>query len=138
RKQVLLCKLCEFCGFCVECRAEGPAAHGCGDMSMMITIRFFFVVLILLRPFPASAQFSSTIQGTVTDAQGGVLPGATVQVTNTTTGLARTVTTSEDGVYRVFSLGAGTYRIEVDLQGFRKSQRDVVSVGISETTRVDF
>jgi len=112
-------------------------------MSMMITaqatsLRFFFLLLILLRPFPASAQFSSTIQGTVTDAQGGVLPGATVQVTNTTTGLARTVTTSEDGVYRVFSLGAGTYRIEVDLQGFRKSQRDVVSVGISETTRVDF
>src|SRR5439155_17087501 len=80
----------------------------------------------------------STILGTVTDSQGGVLPGATVRVTNTTTGLVRDAVTSADGVYRIFSLGAGTYRVEVELAGFRNVQRYAVNVGISETARLDF
>jgi hypothetical protein len=94
--------------------------------------------MLSLAPLRASAQFSSTIQGAVTDSQGGVIPGATVRVTNVTTGLIRDVVTSEDGVYRVFSLGVGTYRVEVEVAGFRKAQREGVNVGISETTRVDF
>jgi hypothetical protein len=100
--------------------------------------RLPFLILLLLAAQPASAQFSSAIQGIVTDSQGGVLPGATVTVTNTTTGQVRDVVTQDDGAYRVFSLGAGTYRVEVDLAGFRKIQREAVNVGISETKRVDF
>ena len=94
--------------------------------------------LLLMAPLPASAQFNSTIQGTVTDSQGAVIPGAVVRVTNTTTGLARDAVTSAEGVYRVFSLAAGTYRVEVELSGFRPVRRDAVNVGISETARLDF
>jgi hypothetical protein len=97
-----------------------------------------FLFLLLFAPQSASAQFSSAIQGIVTDSQGGVLPGATVTVTNTTTGMVRDVVTSGDGAYRVFSIGAGTYRIDVDLSGCRKAQREAVNVGISETKRIDF
>src|SRR5207248_11683230 len=93
--------------------------------SVMITARakylrlpFLLLLWLLLAPLPANAQFSSTIQGTVTDGQGGVMPGATVRVTNTTTGVMRDVVTSDDGMFRVFSLGAGTYRVEVELAGF--------------------
>src|SRR5262245_15122282 len=77
---------------------------------------------------PAAAQFSSAIQGIVSDSQGGIVPGATVTVTHTTTGQVREVTTSPDGAYRVFSLGAGTYRVEAALTGFRKAQRDAVNL----------
>lgn len=101
-------------------------------------LRFPVFLLCVLAPLPASAQFNSTIQGTVTDSQGGVMPGATVRVTNTTTGLIRDLVSDGDGVFRVFSLGAGTYRVDVELAGFRKIQRDRVNVGISETKRVDF
>jgi hypothetical protein len=99
-------------------------------------LSFLSVPLVLLAT-PASAQFNSTIQGTVTDSQKGVLPGATVKVTNTATGQARETTTSTDGVYTIVSLAVGTYRVEVQLDGFQKSTREV-SVGISETTRADF
>jgi hypothetical protein len=103
-----------------------------------LRLPFLFLLLLLLAPQSAKAQFSSALQGIVTDSQGGVLPGATVTVTNTTTVLVRDVVTSADGGYRVFSLGAGTYRVEVELAGFRKTERDAVNVGISETKRVDF
>src|SRR5438876_3393736 len=97
----------------------------------------FLLLASLIAPPSASAQFSSTIQGIVTDSQGGIVPGATVTVTNATTGLVRDAVTSADGAYRVFSLGAGTYRVEVELTGFRKAERDAVNLGISETKRVD-
>jgi hypothetical protein len=95
------------------------------------------LLLLLLAPRPASAQFNAAIQGTVVDAQRGVLPGVTVRATNTTTGVVREVVTGDDGVYRLVSLGVGTYRVEVALQGFRTGVRDA-TVGISETARVDF
>ena len=78
-------------------------------------------VLLLLLPLlatvPVSAQFSSAIQGTVTDSQQGVVSQATVRVTNTTTNVTREATTSVDGVYRVLSLGPGSYRVEVEKPG---------------------
>ena len=64
-------------------------------------------LVLLLTPLPAAAQFSSAIQGTITDTQQAFVPDAIVRVTNTTTGVTREVTTSADGVYRVPSLGAG-------------------------------
>ena len=95
------------------------------------------MVPLVLLPAPASAQFNSTIQGTVTDAQKGVLPGATVKVTNIATGQTRETVTSAEGVFTVVSLAVGTYRIEVELAGFQNGKREA-SVGISETARVDF
>lgn len=95
------------------------------------------IVPLVLLPTPASAQFNSTIQGSVTDAQKGVLPGAMVKVTNIATGQARETVTSADGVYTVVSLAAATYRVEVELEGFQKGVHEV-KVGISETARGNF
>jgi hypothetical protein len=101
-------------------------------------LSFLLLLLLVLSPMPVSAQFGSAIQGTVTDSQQGVVAQATVRVTNTTTNVTREALTSADGVYRVLSLGPGSYRVEVEKAGFLKAQRDAVSVGISETARLDF
>jgi hypothetical protein len=101
----------------------------------------FFCLLplaLVLSTLPASAQFSSAIQGTVTDSQQGVVSDAAVRVTNTTTGVTRLAATSGDGVYRVLSLGPGEYRVEIEKAGFVKAQRETVNLGISETLRLDF
>ena len=58
-------------------------------------------LILLVTPLPAAAQFSSALQGTITDTQQAFVPDAMVRVTNTTTGVSREVTTSSDGVYRV-------------------------------------
>ncbi len=63
----------------------------------------------------ASAQSagSSTLQGTVADSSGAVVPGAQVTVTNVATGVAHTLTTNADGFYTEPGLQGGDYRISV-------------------------
>jgi hypothetical protein len=59
-------------------------------------------------------------------------------VTNVRSGGARESDTTSDGVFRVLSLGPGVYRVEVVKLGFLNALRESVSVGISETVRLDF
>src|SRR5437667_1593136 len=94
--------------------------------------------LCLLLAGPAKAQFSSSIQGRVSDASGGVVPGASVTVSNIGTGVNRETSTLADGFYRVLELGPGQYRVSVSRTGFQDARQEHVTVGISEAARVDF
>jgi hypothetical protein len=85
----------------------------------------------------AAAQSTGTIQGTVTDQQGAAVPGATVTVRHTQTGVERSLVTDSGGAYLAPSLQPGAYRIEVKLQGFRDEARDV-EVDVARTIAVDF
>src|SRR5437762_4928677 len=79
------------------------------------------LILLLLTSAAASAQAVSTAQinGTVKDSGGLALPGVSVTVTQTETGLTRTVVTGETGGYIVTNLPVGPYKLEAALQGFR-------------------
>jgi hypothetical protein len=67
----------------------------------------------------SSAQTTtSTIQGVVTDANGAIVAGATVKVTSPVLGSERTVTTDQEGLYRIAALPAGTYTVTVTGKGF--------------------
>ena len=73
---------------------------------------------------PAAAQdFRGGIRGTIVDATGGVLPGVTVTVTNTATGVSQTVVTDDKGLFQVLYLNAGTYTVTAELSGFKKVVR---------------
>jgi hypothetical protein len=78
------------------------------------------VVLLLLiaGSGAAFAQFSSAIEGTVTDSSGATIPGAQVVLTNQDTGVAVSHETNSDGVYRFAALGPGTYKVTATVQGF--------------------
>lgn len=67
----------------------------------------------------AWAQATAQIGGTVRDQDGGVLPGATVNVTHVATNVVRTVVTNERGVYGVPNLPLGAYQVDVSLPGFQ-------------------
>ena len=70
------------------------------------------LLLFLLWALPAAAQTTtSTIEGTVTDASGAAVPGASVKVSGTTLASERTATTGATGVYRVTALPAGDYTV---------------------------
>src|SRR5262245_32999028 len=90
-------------------------------------------VLFGLSLSSAIAQFTSAIQGVVTDASGAAIPEAVVNVTNTASGVARQAITSSDGLYRVLNLGPGTYRVNVKVSGFTPAERPDVTLGITQT-----
>lgn len=101
-------------------------------------IRVF--VMVLLATF-ASAAFpqgtTSTLSGTITDIQGGALPGAEVIVTNTATGMARTVTTDNTGHYVVSALNPGNYSLLVRDQGFTPVKVNQILLAVAVETHQD-
>ena len=78
------------------------------------------VALAMSVSFCAFAQTTSGIFGTVTDASGAVVPGASVTATNIATGIQYPSTTSPQGTYRITQLPPGSYTMEVVSTGFAK------------------
>jgi hypothetical protein len=90
----------------------------------------------LLLSFGLSAQETrGAIQGRVSDASGGAIAGAQIKATNTATGVEVTALTNESGNYSVPYLLAGTYKLEAQAPGFKKSIRDGIELRIND--RVD-
>src|SRR5262245_4891093 len=81
----------------------------CGAQRGACMRKFWIIGFLLLASIPAVAQETrSTISGTVRDEQ-GVIPGATVKVVNTGTGVTQTLTTNTSGYLEARLLNAGTY-----------------------------
>jgi hypothetical protein len=66
----------------------------------------------------AQSTGTGTINGTVTDNTGAVIPGAKVTATLISTGVSRVTTTNDTGLYVIPALRAGTYEITVEAKGF--------------------
>jgi len=74
----------------------------------------------------ASAQFSGSIQGTVLDASGAVIPAANVTLTNIDQNVTRSATTDNSGIYRFPSLAPGNYRVSARSAGFSKGDATII------------
>lgn len=76
--------------------------------------------LLITITIPMQAQYRGSLQGTVTDPQGGVVQNATVTLTSTETNNPKTATTSSSGVYSIPGLAPGSYSLVVEGSGFAK------------------
>ncbi|MBV9506630.1 MAG: carboxypeptidase regulatory-like domain-containing protein, partial [Acidobacteriia bacterium] len=83
------------------------------------------------------AQSVSHISGTVRDATGGAIPGATVTVTQTDTGLTRTAETDANGFYSLPSLPVGPYRMDVKKQGFSAYVQSGIVLQVATAPTID-
>ena len=87
---------------------------------------------------PAHAQvLYGSVVGTVEDATGAVVQGATVVITNKSTGQVRQATTNEAGQYSIANVLAGTYELAVTAAGFRPFTETDVNATINNVTRID-
>lgn len=89
---------------------------------------FLAACLLTIAAMPAIAQYRASLQGTVTDPQGNVIPGATVTLTSKETNISKTVTTSGSGVYAIPGLAPGRYSLTVDKPGFAKHVLDNIPI----------
>ena len=94
-------------------------------------------MLIASLPALAHAQATGTITGVVTDQSESVLPGVTIEATNTATGQTRRTVTGTDGFYTMPLLQPGRYTVKATLAGFRTTSREDVQVTVESTARVD-
>jgi Carboxypeptidase regulatory-like domain len=95
-----------------------------------------FIVLFLLAP-SALAQNVGSLQGTVSDPAGAAVSGAKVTATDLASGVARTATTDKAGEYALPQLPPGTYKVEVNKDGFKSFAAEKVSVLVATPTTLD-
>ena len=101
------------------------------------------IALTLAATLWSSAASAQTVvtgadaRGTVVDATRGVLPGATVTVTNVDTNLIRSAVTDQAGRYLVAALPPGRYEIATELAGFA-AERRVMDLNLGQQATLDF
>src|ERR1700733_4197228 len=87
-----------------------------------------FIVLVLLGATGYAQTFRGAINGTVTDASGAVVTGASVKATNVATAVGITATTTSGAGCAFQGLALGTYKVEVTAAGFRSPAVDNIAV----------
>ena len=83
-------------------------------------------------------NFSAAISGIVHDASGAVVPGVTINVKHTESGLTRTTITNETGGYNVPALPVGAYEITTELAGFKQQVRRGITLAIGQEAVLNF
>src|SRR5258708_29460379 len=92
---------------------------------------------VLTFGLTAFAQETGSLTGVVTDQTGAVIPSAKVTVTNQSTGVANTTSTTNEGLYRVGSLIPGLYSLKSEAKGFKTAVKNDAQVTTGVTNRVD-
>ena len=107
---------------------------------MLRAFALILMVLFLAVPLrtPAQGETTSAIEGQVTDASGGVIPGATVTITKRDTGSQRSLKTDDEGRFNFPQLRPGTYSVKVEAAGFDSLQTDNVFSGLGQKQTVNF
>ena len=105
---------------------------------MLRTITAFILSFAVVASAAAqSTAINGTIEGTVKDEQGALLPGVTITVGNIDTGEQRIVVTNENGLYRAPLLSLGNYRVAAELQGFKKFEQSGISLRAGQTAVIN-
>ncbi len=89
------------------------------------------------QSYAQSQALNGQIEGVVTDANGAVVPNASITVRNIETGAERQLTSDESGIYRAPLLPLGTYRITVESANFKRLIREGITVNTGQSATVN-
>jgi len=98
------------------------------------TALFVFAAVL---PLPAQTSGNGNIVGTVTDSSGAAVPGATVVVLDTDTGVSRNLTTNSDGSYTANFLQPGHYEVILGGGSFGKVDRKNLNLTVGQILTID-
>jgi hypothetical protein len=99
---------------------------------------FLLVLVLLLNPGVARAQlYSGSLTGVVTDASGAVVPGADVTLTDSQKGFNYKTTTNATGSYLLRPLPPSTYKLTVDLKGFKTFSQGGIVLDVNQNSAIN-
>ena len=84
-----------------------------------------------------SQESTAELRGRVQDAQDAPVPGATITITNQSTGVIRQTVSNTDGTYFITAISPGSYELAAELAGFTKYSRRDVRLDLGRTTTLD-
>lgn len=99
---------------------------------------FLALALLVAAPTVSAQSSTATVLGTVKDASGAVVAGASLTARNVDTNLTRTATTGSEGTYRFDSLPVGNYEIRAEQTGFKESVRSGLTFTVAQQAVLDF
>jgi len=106
----------------------------------MLRKSLFGVALVVCVLWPAGSRAQEargTILGRVTDSSGAVIPGASVKITNQSTGVTTSLVTNDQGNYQAPYLIPGKYRILAEMAGFKRFLREGIELRVSDRLELD-
>ena len=98
---------------------------------------FSLAILLLLSCSVCYAQDTGAIVGTVKEATGAVISGATVRITNLGTGITREIKTDDNGRYVAESLSIGVYDVTAEMAGFKRFAHRAIKLNVADRLSID-
>jgi hypothetical protein len=95
------------------------------------------ISLLTLVTLSFSQSATTSLRGTITDAKGAVVMGASIVLNNQATGFSRTVKTDDQGIYQFLELPPSTYVLTVTAPGFGTTKRENVVLQVSSPATVN-
>src|ERR1700687_2459039 len=116
---------------------NGRAFSALFGRSLLLVLASLVVLLCSAAPLRAQVDAGGVL-GTVSDASGGAVRGATVTITNEGTNASLSTTTTADGTYKFSPVRIGSYKLTATLQGFQTITQKGVTVNVGQDVVVDF
>src|SRR5262245_15313111 len=113
-------------------------SHSKQNLSFFLPALVCAATLLLLSSSVSAQTVTGTLQGTVGDSKGAVLPGAEVVIRNMETGQERTVKTNSEGLFVAPFLPLGRYTATVSATGFSKVAQENVEITLNQTRVITF
>jgi hypothetical protein len=92
--------------------------------------------VLVVTPSATAQSLFGSLSGTVSDSQGGVLPGATVTLTDQASRTAQTTTSNDQGVFVFAAVPAATYAVKVELTGFSSWEATDIVMRLGERRQI--
>ncbi|MEZ5404315.1 MAG: TonB-dependent receptor [Bryobacteraceae bacterium] len=103
----------------------------------LTAFRYAAAMIAAFAPLMAQ-EFRASVSGAVTDAQGALVPGASIEVKNLETNVTVSTVTNDGGSYVAPFVPPGRYSVTVSANGFKRAFRDNVELRVSDRIRIDF
>lgn len=102
------------------------------------TLAFVLLMQMMLLGAASAQSFKATVVGQITDANGAVIPGATVTIVDKDTARTLTATSNDEGSFTISQITPGNYEVRVEAPNFKRTVQNDLVLETDKTQRLNF